>query len=129
MAAKQRTPKGRGPTISPEALALFRKGLSLQHRGAEAMAADTLEWLHPRLNEQLATVKNELRGELGLEFSDMSPFDDEAADPKPPKFGWHRCWTQSWPKIRALRVMLEEALRESRSRKKPAGAADGTRPA
>jgi hypothetical protein len=55
-------------------------------------------------------VQQALRRALGLYHSDMSVFD---AGPIAPTSGWHRCYTQSWPRVRELRIALESAIREA----------------
>jgi hypothetical protein len=108
MAAKKRTPKGRSPAISAEALRLFQRGRALQRSG------------HARHRGEYCDVVNDLRRELGLEFHDYSPLD---VPNEPPKQLLHLAITQSWGKIFRLRQALEEADRESR-RRPPAAKAE-----
>src|SRR5436190_15475847 len=104
MPIRTRTAKPRGRVITEEMVALFRRGLQLQKRGADDMGE--YEPPHPRLRKEFIEIEQTLRRALGLFYDEMSVFDAEVADPNPPAFGWHRCIVQSWPKVRTLRVAL-----------------------
>jgi hypothetical protein len=111
--AKLRTPKGRSPPISAEALKLFRRGLALQKAGkTDVWRRGTCEYLHD--------VWQPLHIALGLAPWEMSPLD---CPEEPPTRLLHLCITQSWPKVHRIKLALEEADRADReSRQQPPSA-------
>jgi hypothetical protein len=108
MPAKLRTSKMRNALITPEAVALFRRGLELQKIGADEINYDGEE-NSPEQDEYHAIERRLHWTLLGL-IGDAGPLDVEPGR----KYCGAECWMQSVPKALELRRLLRATDRRRR---------------
>jgi hypothetical protein len=120
MPLKERTPKSQRPKITPETLALFERGLQLQKAGRQDVwrKNGTCEYLHDCLKPLQSAFKMFPTHHFLLEL-DVN---------RPPPAGSQFGWDLNWHEAREVRLALEEALRESKARRKAAKARDARQP-
>ena len=101
MPTKRRVPKDRAPKITPEAIALFRRGLELQAMGADDVFDDSDELSDER--EEYNAIWRRLHwGLLHIAPNEAGPLDVQPGEVHEAAEGW----LESVPKALELRALL-----------------------